>query len=461
MSGEKITPEDVQAVEVVDENEEIKLPEIPAIELNIASTNVTDNAIAALKEKHQHVPTEIKTQEDLKLNKEARADIRGIRVAAGKYATKLKQAIKSLTSEVKDDNASLVKKLLELEDPIDKRIKDEEARLKEERDRKKKEREEKDRLIDKKIDAIKNLPVSSIKESSEFLKFQIDVLSKLEYTEEEFLDRVEEAELAKEISIDTLGEMLVEAKSRESEAEKAKERENEISEQKRVGDINKKISDFDGYIVKAATASTIDELKNILDDAERIEISDVQYEEFSDAAFEKKRKILEVINNLLDAKLEEKKKYDETKANAKKLAQDKIDLEKRENEFEEKQRIEEDNKREPEPEPEPSVAPVDEAYSGGRGGRGGHEVKEDIIDPEYKPVVFSENKLGDKYLLMFECEDEDYDDIQFYSFNDHDYESIVDQLKKGSFCVDFPDTASIMFHKVKSWKIFSELKFAK
>lgn len=206
---ESVTPEVLEP--------ELKLPEVPEIKLEVATTTVTDKAIAELKEKYKDLP-EIKDAETLAINKTARNDIKSIRVMAGKYKDLLKSKLSTVSKKIGSDWEDLKVKLQEIEAPIIEKIKFEEDRLKIEKERKKKEREAINKAIDKALEVIKSTALRCVNMPTKGIMEAINILETSTIEKEDFGDRMDEAEMGKELAIETLNEML-EAKMKSEKAE--------------------------------------------------------------------------------------------------------------------------------------------------------------------------------------------------------------------------------------------------
>lgn len=338
------------------DNSETQLPtEVkPVFELTVATTNVTKARIEELTKEAAELPKE-DNDENVVLWRAHRKDLKSIRSDAKAYIIRLKAEIKQLSSDVMDDWEELEKVLLKLEGASDTLIKEHEKVVTERRAAKKKEKEEKAaalKKIDDEIQALGNVPVQFIKSSSEEILEEITRLEEMDLTEEEFSDRVEEAELKRELSVENLKELLDGAvekekakaelkKSQDELAEKkkvdqeradaeAKKLEDEEVEKKRISDIKDLIKVFDEFIVEAAVLTTSEELQRKIDFVEAHPVTDEIYFEFLEVASAKKQSVVNTIRMLMDGKLLIESAAETAQAQKDKIAQDTKDLADRE-----------------------------------------------------------------------------------------------------------------------------------
>ena len=193
--------------------------------LTKSTTNVTEKRIAELREKNKDLPQEF-SDENLVIWKERRKEIRDIRGLGKTYVEDLKRDIKAMGKIVEQDWAKLLPILEGIEAKSDKLIKDHEKVVKEkaaEKKRKKAEIAEAMKKIDDEIIVLANIPVKFIKAKAEAIKEEVARLEGLEFSEEDYGDRADEAELKRELSIENLQELLDAAVEKEAAAKKAAE----------------------------------------------------------------------------------------------------------------------------------------------------------------------------------------------------------------------------------------------
>lgn len=423
-------------------------------ELTVPATNTTDATISELKEKFKHLP-EADSIDNVKVLKTARAEVRGVRVDAKKYCTELKQDIKKLNRQVDEAHEDVTQKLLEIEKPIDEKIKAYEKQKEEEKLKKKEEAEKKARELAEKIEAIKNAPLEMRKSSPKEIEDKIKQLESYELTEEIFGDTVGDAEVERELAVETLQEMYDDAVAVEKAAAEAKKaaaelnkREEEIAEQKRVDALKDKIKTMDEFIVKCATAQVSGEIEEFMNALETIVINPDEYGDLTGEATTKKASVRDTINQLLTAKRATEKATQDAEAEKERIEQEKLDLKEREEEFERKEREKDDEeaaKEEPEPVAEPPVEPEPE--------------KVEVIDVNYQELVFSKNCLTDPYILAFieeDADDEDDGDLQFYFFQEEKFATVMEQMKKGILIMGNPDNPEVEYKKIKQFRIYKE-----
>jgi len=322
-------PESVEnEIKVIDNKTQLPVESHP-IKLNVATTSVTKKRVAELIEICKDLP-EIIDDDTLSINKTARNTVKSERTGAKKYATNLNQQIQKLKQKVTGELGDLELELHKIEDPISEKIQDYENKEAIKKAERKKAREEKNRKIDEAIDEIKNMAVKLIKATSSELDKEIEKLDDMEFTEEDFGDRINEAVTQRELIIDVLEEMSGDAKEFEKKQAELKKREDEIeankkiadklkadekekdklekAEKKRVDDIKTKIKDLEQYIVKAVMAEDLNHLQDVWEAVVRIKISDIEYQELFNEATEKHEEVTEKIHQILQLKMSIRKK---------------------------------------------------------------------------------------------------------------------------------------------------------
>ena len=200
-------------------SEELK-PQLPAeiqkssFSLNVSMSEVAEEKIKELSEKYKDLPAEVNS-ENIENFTVARAEIRSVRISAGKYKDALKKEIKgdakTLIDKVENVWEDMKGKLLAIENPISEKIKASEERIKLERERKKREKEEREAKIADEIQRIKDIPLDLVKAKPAEIKAKIEELKALELSVDVFADRIDEAEFAKELTTETLSDLFTEA----------------------------------------------------------------------------------------------------------------------------------------------------------------------------------------------------------------------------------------------------------
>ena len=124
----------------------------------IAEYTATEAALADLRTKYEAVVYDVTDAKTMKLAKEARAEIKGYRVALEKCRVEIKAPALERCRAIDADAKRITAELLALEEPIDAQIKAEETRK--ERERAEAEERERQRVaaINARFDAIKALP---------------------------------------------------------------------------------------------------------------------------------------------------------------------------------------------------------------------------------------------------------------------------------------------------------------
>lgn len=126
----------------------------------IAEYTATEAALADLRTKYEAVVYDVTDAKTMKLAKEARAEIRGYRVALEKSRVEIKAPALERCRAIDADAKRITAELLCLEEPIDSQIKAEESRK--ERERAEAEERERQRVaaINARFDDLKRMPIT-------------------------------------------------------------------------------------------------------------------------------------------------------------------------------------------------------------------------------------------------------------------------------------------------------------
>lgn len=136
----------------------------------IAEYTATEAALADLRTKYEAVVYDVTDPKTMKLAKEARAEIKGYRVALEKCRVEIKAPALERCRAIDADAKRITAELLALEEPIDAQIKAEETRK--EREKAAAEEAERQRVaaINARFDAIKALPTQAAGQSSDGIR---------------------------------------------------------------------------------------------------------------------------------------------------------------------------------------------------------------------------------------------------------------------------------------------------
>lgn len=185
----------------------------------IVEYSETAQALASLRQRYGSVVFDVSDKKQLAQAKEARAEIKGYRVALEKKRKDLKASVLERGRLIDGEAKQIETALLALEEPIDDTIKAEERRKAEAEER----RVAGIRLL---VDEIKALPGSMLKATAAELALKLEHARSFRPAPEVFAEFVEAATLANESTISQLETLHRAAVEREAEAlRQAQERE--------------------------------------------------------------------------------------------------------------------------------------------------------------------------------------------------------------------------------------------
>lgn len=192
----------------------------------IAEYTPTAAALAELRQKHQGVVYDVSQPKQMKLAKEARAEVKGYRVALEKLRVEIKAPALERCRLIDSEAKRITAELLELEEPLDVQIKAEEARKQQEE----LERLEAERLrvegIAKAIEEIRNVPAGLIGKPAVIVEGQLAKLRDQVLDPDFFAERFREAEDALTATIARVEQQLQDQRAHEAEQRRvAAERE--------------------------------------------------------------------------------------------------------------------------------------------------------------------------------------------------------------------------------------------
>lgn len=154
----------------------------------IAEYTETAAALAELRQRHHGVVYDVTNPKEMKKAKEARAELRGLRVALEKKRQELKAPVLERGRLLDSEAKRITEELVALEDPIDIQIKAEEARAEEERLRKLEEERQRVEAIQQKIQALRDVAASLVGKPSVIIQGRLERLRSEAPTEEEFAE---------------------------------------------------------------------------------------------------------------------------------------------------------------------------------------------------------------------------------------------------------------------------------
>ena len=153
--------------------------------MQIAEYNETDGAIAILREKYGR-RFDVTTTKGMTEAREARAVVKGYRVALEKVRQEIKAPALERTRLIDAEAKRITAELLAIEEPIDAAIKAEETRKAEERAAKERAEAARVAAIAARMSAIRNRVAQVANQPSEIIRAAIDQAQALELTEAEF-----------------------------------------------------------------------------------------------------------------------------------------------------------------------------------------------------------------------------------------------------------------------------------
>jgi colicin import membrane protein len=173
--------------------------------------------IADLRSRHAGVVYDVAESKQMKLAKEARAEIRGYRTGLEKTRKEIKAPALEHCRLIDSEAQRLTAELVALEEPIDVQIKAEESRAEVE----KLEKFEAERIrveaIQQRIDSIRNVPASLVGKPSVIITGQLAKLEAEVLDEDEFAEHYQAARDALELSISRVKQMYTDQLAHEAE----------------------------------------------------------------------------------------------------------------------------------------------------------------------------------------------------------------------------------------------------
>lgn len=195
---------------------------------SIAEYSETAMVMADLRKRHEGVVYDVATPKQMKLAKEARAEIRGYRVALEKTRVEIKAPALERCRQIDSEAKRLTAALVELEEPIDVQIKAEEARAETERLAKLEAERLRVEAIQQKIQAIRDVPASLVGKPSVIIAGQLAKLRETTLEEAELGADYLTAADALAAAVARVQELLAAQKDAEAEQAKIKAEREEL-----------------------------------------------------------------------------------------------------------------------------------------------------------------------------------------------------------------------------------------
>jgi hypothetical protein len=194
----------------------------------IVEYSQTEQALAALREKYKDVVFDVSTGKGMTAAKEARAELRGLRTTLEKKRVEIKAPALERCRMIDAEAKRITAELSKLEDPIDERIKAEEARKEEERLARLEAERQRLQAINDKIDAIRALPATLVGKPSVIIQGQLAKLRAQTLDQAEFAELLPTAQDAHTAAIARIEDQLRAQQEHEAEAARIKAEREEL-----------------------------------------------------------------------------------------------------------------------------------------------------------------------------------------------------------------------------------------
>ena len=193
----------------------------------IAEYNETAAALAVLRDKYCTV-FDVKTAKGMTAAREARAEVKGYRVALEKLRVEIKAPALERTRLIDSEAKRITAELLAIEEPIDQQIKAEETRKAEEKAAKERAEAARVAAIQARIAAIRGSVTAAVNKPSTFTADLMTKIHALQVTAEEFAEFLSNAEAAKDETMESLAILLAEQQAHEAEQARIKAEREEL-----------------------------------------------------------------------------------------------------------------------------------------------------------------------------------------------------------------------------------------
>lgn len=195
----------------------------------IAEYSQTEQALAELRNKYAATVFDVRTSKGMREAREARAEIKGYRVALEKKRVEIKAPALERCRAIDTEAKRITGELLKLEDPIDETIKAEEARKEEERLAALAAEQRRVAAIVEKIDAIRALPGTLVGKPSVVIKGQLAKLREQDLTTDDFAEQLPTAEEARDAAVARIEQQLPAQLDHEAEQKRIEEERAELT----------------------------------------------------------------------------------------------------------------------------------------------------------------------------------------------------------------------------------------
>lgn len=194
----------------------------------IAEYTETAAALADLRQRHQGVVYDVRNPKELKKAKEARAELRTLRVNLEKKRVELKAPLLVKERLLDSEAKRITEELVALEEPIDVQIKAEEARAEEERLARLEAERVRVEAIQNRITEIRNLPSTLVGKPSVIIQGKLARLREEVLDEDEFAEHYQTARDALDACIARIEQQLQAQLDHEAEQKRIQEERAEL-----------------------------------------------------------------------------------------------------------------------------------------------------------------------------------------------------------------------------------------
>ncbi len=185
----------------------------------IAEYSTTDAALAELRTRYADMVYTVETPFGMARAKEARAELRGLRVDLEKTRKQIKAPALERCRLIDDEAKRITSELSALEDPIDAQIKKREDEIEAEKARKAEAERQRVAAVRERIDAIKDAPRLAVGKTFAELQRAIVSVEQADIADLEEMEQIE-ARVARLTAVKALREMIADAEARAAEAER-------------------------------------------------------------------------------------------------------------------------------------------------------------------------------------------------------------------------------------------------
>jgi len=184
--------------------------------MQIVEYNETAAALAILKKKYGTV-FDVQTPKGLAAAREARAEVRGYRVALEKLRVEIKAPALERTRLIDAEAKRITAELLAIEEPIDAAIKAEETRKAEEKAAKERAEAARVAAIQARIAAIRHCYTAAVNKTAAEIRRDIEDLEEMKLAPDDFAELMPEAKAAQEETHTAMRELLDKQQAHEAE----------------------------------------------------------------------------------------------------------------------------------------------------------------------------------------------------------------------------------------------------